>query len=118
MTRCLTLEVRPAAKHLKPTLGQKRSSQHCGYFNGCLDCSGTSREAGQPSTKDGDRPPSFDREGNLTLLLQQFGNVATANGWMSIQRTLHFRSQLSNEAQSCGHNNTYNGIIKDREARN
>ena len=39
------------------------------------------------------RPPSFNGEGDLSLFLKQFDDVADANQWTLVQRTLHLRSQ-------------------------
>ena len=49
------------------------------------------------------RPPSFNGEGDLSLFLKQFDDVADANQWMLVQRTLHLRSRLTGDAQGCGH---------------
>ena len=48
-------------------------------------------------------PPSFNGEGDFLLFLKQFENVAEANNWTLVQRTLHLRSQLTGDAQGCGH---------------
>ena len=63
------------------------------------------------------RPPSFNGEGDLTLFLKQFDDVADANQWTLVQRTLHLRSQLSGDAQACGHGDNYQEIIEDLHAR-
>ena len=62
------------------------------------------------------RPPTFNGEGDLTLFLKQFEDVADANGWMRVQRTLHLRSQLAGEAQGCGHGDSYQEIEIGRAA--
>ena len=49
------------------------------------------------------RSPSFSGEGDLKLFINQFEDVAEANGWTPKQRTLHIRSQLAGDAQGCGH---------------
>ena len=49
------------------------------------------------------RPPNFNGEGALKLFLKQFDDVADANQWMLVQRTLHLRSRLTGDAQGCGH---------------
>ena len=61
--------------------------------------------------------PSFSFEGDLTLFLKQFEDVADANGWTPKQRTLHIRSQLTGEAQGCGHGDSYCEIVEDLHAR-
>ena len=53
------------------------------------------------------RPPSFNGEGDLSLFLKQFGDVADANQWTLVQRTLHLCSQLTGDAQGCGHGDSY-----------
>ena len=53
------------------------------------------------------RPPTFNGEGNLTLFLKQFEDVADANGWTRVQQIMHLRSQLAGEAQGCGHGDYY-----------
>ena len=63
------------------------------------------------------RPPTFNGEGDLTLFLKQFEDVADANGWTRVQRTLHLRSQLAGEAQGCGHGDSYQEIVDDLHAR-
>ena len=63
------------------------------------------------------RPPSFSGEGDLTLFLKQFEDVADANGWTPKQRTLHIRSQLTGDAQGCGHGDNYCEIVEDLHAR-
>ena len=63
------------------------------------------------------RPPSFNGEGDLTLFLKRFDDVADVNGWTMVQRTLHLRSQLPGDAQGCGHGNSYLEIVKDIYAR-
>ena len=65
----------------------------------------------------GIRQPSFSGEGDLTLFLKQFEDVAEANEWTAKQRTLHIRSQLTNDAQGCGHGDSYVEIVEDLHAR-
>ena len=48
------------------------------------------------------RLPSFNGEGDLTLFLKQFENVAKTTGWTPKQRTLHIRRQLTGGVQKCG----------------
>ena len=62
-------------------------------------------------------PPTFNGEGDLTLFLKQFEDVADANGWTRVQRTLHLRSQLAGDAQGCGHGDNYREIVDDLHAR-
>ena len=45
------------------------------------------------------RPSSFNSEGDLTLFLKQFKNVAEKNWWTPKRGTLHIRSQLTGDAQ-------------------
>ena len=61
------------------------------------------------------RPPTFNGEGDLTL--KQFKDVADADGWTRVQRTLHLRSQLAGDAQWCGHGDNYQEIVDDLNAR-
>ena len=63
------------------------------------------------------RPPSFSGEGDLTLFLKQFEGVADANGWTPKQHPLHIRSQLTGDAQGCGHGDSYCEIVDDLHAR-
>ena len=63
------------------------------------------------------RPPSFSGEGDLKLFIKQFEDVAEANGWTPKQRTLHIRSQLTGDAQGCGHGDSYDEILEDLHAR-
>ena len=49
------------------------------------------------------RPPSLNGEGDFILFLKQFEDVAGANNWTLVQRTLLLRSQLTDNAQVCGH---------------
>ena len=63
------------------------------------------------------RPPSFNGEGDLSLFLKQFDDVADANQWTLVQRTLHLRSQLTGDAQGCGHGDSYIEIVEDLHAR-
>ena len=58
------------------------------------------------------RPPSCSGEGDLTLFLKQFKDIANANGWTPKQRTLHIRSQ-----QGCGHGDSYCELVEDLLAR-
>ena len=51
------------------------------------------------------------------MFLKQFEDVAEANRWTSKQRTLHIRSQLTNDAQGCGHGDSYVEIVEDLHAR-
>ena len=53
--------------------------------------------AGRPSFK----PPSFSGDGNVDLFVSQFEDVAEANHWSPLERTLHLRSQLTGDAQRC-----------------
>ena len=69
--------------------------------------------AGRPSFK----PPSFSGEEDVDLFIQQFGDVAEANHWTPLERTLHLRSQLSGDAQSCGRGEDYDTIIEDLQGR-
>ena len=62
------------------------------------------------------RPPSFSGEGDLTLFLKQFEDVADANGWTPKQRTLHILSQLTGDAQGCGYGDSYCEIVEDLHA--
>ena len=59
------------------------------------------------------QPPSFNGEKYLTL----FEDVADANGWTPKQRTLHICSQLTSDAQGCGHGDSYQEITEDLHAR-
>ena len=70
-----------------------------------------------PTPKSEIRPPTFNGEGDLTLFLKQFEDVADANGWTRVQRTLHLRSQLAGDAQGCGHGDDYQEIVDDLHAR-
>ena len=69
--------------------------------------------AGRPSFK----PPSFSGEEDIELFLKQFGDVADANRWTPLERTLHIRSQLQGDAQSCGQGESYQEIVDDLKAR-
>ena len=68
---------------------------------------------GRPSFK----PPTFNGEEDVGLFLRQFGDVADANGWSPLERTLHLRSQLVGDAQSCGQGESYEEIVEDLQAR-
>ena len=70
-----------------------------------------------PAPRSEIRPPTFNGEGDLTLFLKQFEDVADANGWTRVQRTLHLRSQLAGDAQGCGHGDDYQEIVDDLHAR-
>ena len=63
------------------------------------------------------RPPTFNGEGDLMLFLKQFEDVADANGWTRVQRTLHLRSLLAGDAQGCGHGDNYQEIVENLHAR-
>ena len=69
--------------------------------------------AGRPSFK----PPTFSGEEDIELFLRQFADVADANRWTPLERTLHIRSQLSGDAQSCGQGESYQEIVEDLRAR-
>ena len=69
--------------------------------------------AGRPSFK----PPTFNGEEDVGLFLKQFGDVADANRWSPLERTLHLRSQLTGDAQSCGQGESYEEIVEDLQAR-
>ena len=70
-----------------------------------------------PTPRSEIRPPTFNGEGDLTLFLKQFEDVADANGWTRVQRTLHLRSQLAGDEQGCGHGDDYQEIVDDLHAR-
>ena len=63
------------------------------------------------------RPPRFNGEGDLKLFIKQFEDVAEANGGTPKQKTLHIRSQLTGDAQGCGHGDSYDEILEDLHAR-
>ena len=69
------------------------------------------------------RPPSFNGEDDLSLFLKQFDDVAVdvdvadANQWTLVQRTLHLRNQLTGDTQGCGHGDSYIEIAEDLHAR-
>ena len=63
------------------------------------------------------KPPSFNGEEDVGLFLKQFGDVADANRWSPLERTLHLRSQLTGDAQSCGQGESYGEIVEDLQAR-
>ena len=69
--------------------------------------------AGRPSFK----PPSFSGQENVELFIKQFDDVAEANRWSPLEKTLHLRSQLSGDAQSCGQGDDYEEIIEDLRDR-
>ena len=69
--------------------------------------------AGRPSFK----PPSFSGDSDVGLFLKQFEDVADANRWTPLERTLHIRSQLQGDAQSCGQGESYQEIVDDLQAR-
>ena len=49
--------------------------------------------------------------------MKQFEDVADANGWARVQRTLHLCSQLAGDAQGCGHGDNYQETVGDLHAR-
>lgn len=59
------------------------------------------------------RLPSFNGERDLTL----FEDVVDASDWSAKQRTLHICSQLTSDAQGCGHGDSYQEITEDLHAR-
>ena len=59
------------------------------------------------------RPPNLNGEGDLSLFLKQFDDEADANNLTLVQRTLHLRSQLTGDAQGCGHGDSYQKIVED-----
>ena len=63
------------------------------------------------------RLSNFNGESDLTLFLKQFDDVANANGWTHIQRTLYLCSQLAGDAQGCGHGDSCQEIVEDLHAR-
>ena len=69
--------------------------------------------AGRPSFK----PPTFSGKEDVELFLRQFADVADANRWTPLERTLHLRSQLQGDAQGCGQGETYQDIVEDLQAR-
>ena len=69
--------------------------------------------AGRPSFK----PPSFSGVEDVELFLKQFEDVADANRWTPLERTLHIRAQLSGDAHSCGQAEDYEEIVDDLTAR-
>ena len=69
--------------------------------------------ANRPSFK----PPSFSGTEDVELFLKQFEDVADANRWTPLERTLHIRAQLSGDAQSCGQAEDYEEIVDDLTAR-
>ena len=62
-------------------------------------------------------PPSFDSKRDLSLFFKQVNDVAESNGWTKTQKTLHLHSQLSGDAQGCGHNDCYEDIIENLHSR-
>ena len=69
--------------------------------------------AGRPSFK----PPSFSGEEDVELFVRQFGDVADANRWSDLEKTLHLRGQLSGDAYSCGQGESWQEIVEDLRAR-
>ena len=63
------------------------------------------------------KPPTFCGEEDVELFIRQFGDVADANRWSDLERTLHLRSQLQGDAQSCGQGEDYQEITDDLRAR-
>ena len=63
------------------------------------------------------KPPSYSGEGDVELFVSQFEDVADANRWEAMQRTLHLRTQLQGVAQECGRARDYDHIIADLRAR-
>ena len=49
--------------------------------------------------------------------MKQFNDVAEANRWSFLERTLQLRSQLSGDAHSCGQGDSYDQIVSDLQAR-
>ena len=63
------------------------------------------------------KPPSYGGEGDVELFISQFEDVADANRWEVVQRTLHLRAQLHGTAQECGRARDYEHIVADLRAR-
>ena len=63
------------------------------------------------------KPPSYCGEGDVELFISQFEDVADANRWETMQRTLHLRAQLQGVAQECGRARDYDHILSDLRAR-
>ena len=69
--------------------------------------------AGQPSFK----PLSFSGEEDVELFLRQFGDVADANRWSDLEKTLHLCGQLSVDAYSCWQGESWEEFAEDLWAR-
>ena len=63
------------------------------------------------------KPPSYEGEGDVMLFVRHFHDVAEANNWTQLERTLHLRSSLHGGAQSCGQGETFDEIVEDLQAR-
>ena len=63
------------------------------------------------------KPPTFSGEEDVELFLKQFHDIAEANRWTPLERTLHLRSQLTHDAQSCGQGDSFDEIAEDLRAR-
>ena len=74
-------------------------------------------QALQLSGRQGFKPPSYNGEGDVEIFLRQFEDVANAYRWTDLERTLHIRSQLLGDAQSCGQGEDYEEITDDLRAR-
>ena len=49
--------------------------------------------------------------------MKQLEDVADANNWTLVQRTLHLRSQLTGDAQGGSHGHSYQEIVEGLHAR-
>ena len=52
-----------------------------------------------PTPRDHFKPPEFHGRGDVELFVNQFEEVASANGWLAEARLIHLRASLKEEAK-------------------
>ena len=65
-----------------------------------------------PGRRDAFKAPQFDGTGDVNYFIQQFIDVADANGWQPAAAVLHLREALRQEARDCGKANDVAGIFE------
>ena len=63
------------------------------------------------------KAPQYRGEGDVEYFIQQFTQVATANGWTELATLLHLRESLQDGARECGRADTIQGVFNILRAR-
>ena len=63
------------------------------------------------------KTPSYDGKGDVNYFVQQFTEVADANGWNPAAALIHSREALKDTARDCGKAHTVAGLFTALQAR-